>query len=527
VNSSMYELLRNEVRMLYNQFKQTITTPSMFLFYVITIFGVFFVSMVISSLVTLTPVFYQMTAVLEDVIDRDMLFAAFGLLSATSVVSGYFGLGPASGLTTIQENVLLPAPVLPYQVFLGNYVRRIVRKTIFVMLGLLAILPLLTDVNLLFFNTAFLIISLIIFLETNYFLGAISSYIRLTIERRTKSRFRYLVVVLLGALVLLPTLPEFTSSITLIFLAPSNIFLIIFTEMTGLFSIDLNIMTAFFFQCLIFTIFLLITANICSYDYYELFSLVKGEQETQGNFSRFARGEVDFSNTRFKDPMVWIMLKDFYSRLRSPFQIWKYVYAVVGTIFALYLNLFHPYWFGSIQVPNNLTFAVVPAFLLMMILFIQMSSVTSMLSFVDEKENVYLLKASPFKTRDIVLAKYLLSLFEVNIAAIPACGLLVYILRVEGYLALITLVAPMTILFTAIGTAIGAYVPALTNDPRTLPVPLAFSYPILNLSLGALMIFIVGFFANAQILLLILPLYCISLTVLFLGIATKALNSYV
>jgi hypothetical protein len=503
----MYELLRNEVRMLYNQFKQTITTPSMFLFYVITIFGVFFVSMVISSLVTLTPVFYQMTAVLEDVIDRDMLFAAFGLLSATSVVSGYFGLGPASGLTTIQENVLLPAPVLPYQVFLGNYVRRIVRKTIFVMLGLLAILPLLTDVNLLFFNTAFLIISLIIFLETNYFLGAISSY--------------------MGALVLLPTLPEFTSSITLIFLAPSNIFLIIFTEMTGLFSIDLNIMTAFFFQCLIFTIFLLITANICSYDYYELFSLVKGEQETQGNFSRFARGEVDFSNTRFKDPMVWIMLKDFYSRLRSPFQIWKYVYAVVGTIFALYLNLFHPYWFGSIQVPNNLTFAVVPAFLLMMILFIQMSSVTSMLSFVDEKENVYLLKASPFKTRDIVLAKYLLSLFEVNIAAIPACGLLVYILRVEGYLALITLVAPMTILFTAIGTAIGAYVPALTNDPRTLPVPLAFSYPILNLSLGALMIFIVGFFANAQILLLILPLYCISLTVLFLGIATKALNSYV
>jgi hypothetical protein len=177
----MYELFKNEVRMLYNQFKQTITTPSMLLFYIITIFGVFFVSMIISSVVTLAPVFYQMTAILDTFIDRGMLFAAFGLLSATSVVSGYFGLGPASGLTTIQENVLLPAPVLPYQVFLSNYVRRIIRKTIFVMLGLLAILPLLTAANLLFFNTSFLIISFIIFLESNYFLGAISSYIRISV----------------------------------------------------------------------------------------------------------------------------------------------------------------------------------------------------------------------------------------------------------------------------------------------------------------------------------------------------------
>jgi hypothetical protein len=288
----------------------------------------------------------------------------------------------------------------------------------------------------------------------------------------------------------------------------------------------LNFILCFYFQFLIFMILLLFTATICNYEYYELFSLVKGQQETEGNFSRFARGEVDYSNTRFRDPMVWIMLKDFYSRLRSPYQIWKYVYAFVGTIFVVYLNLFHPDWFRSIQVPANLAFAVVPAFLLMMILLIQMSSVTSMLSFVDEKENVYLLKASPFKSRDVVLAKFLLSLFEVSIAAIPACGLLVYILRIEGYLALITLVAPMTILFTAIGTAIGAYVPVLTNDPRTLPVPLAFSYPIINLSLGAMMIFIVTLFANSQLILLFLPLYTISLTVLFLGIATKALNSY-
>jgi hypothetical protein len=522
----MYVLLKNEIRMLRNQFKQTIKTPSMLLFYLVTVLGVFFVSLIVSSLLSLSPMLFQITSVLEAIVDRGMLFAAVGLLTATSVVSGYFGLGPASGLTTIQENVLLPAPVLPYQVFLSNYVRRIVRRIVFVFLGLVAIFPLITDANLLFFNMAFLIISLIVFLETNYFLGAISSYIRLLVDRRTRSRFRYLIALLLGASTLLPTIPEFTSSFSIAFLAPSNAFMLILTEMTGLFSIGINFMIIFCFQSLVFIIALLVTANICTYDYYEMFSLVKGHQETEGNFSRFARGEVDFSNSRFKDPMVWIMLKDFYSRLRSPFQIWKYVYAVVGTIFVFYLNIAHPEWFSSIQVPANLAFAVVPAFLLMMILLIQMSSVTSMLSFVDEKENVYLLKASPFKSRDVILAKFLLSLFEVGIAAIPACGLLIYILRIEGYLALITLAAPMTILFTSIGIAVGAYVPVFTNDPRTMPVPLAFSYPIINLSLGGLMVFIVTLFANSQILLLILPLYCVGFAILFLGFANRALNSY-
>jgi hypothetical protein len=120
----------------------------------------------------------------------------------------------------------------------------------------------------------------------------------------------------------------------------------------------------------------------------------------------------------------------------------------------------------------------------------------------------------------------LLSLFEVGIAVIPACGFLIYILRIEGYLALIALAAPMTILFTAIGVAIGAYVPVLTNDPRTLPVPLAFSYPVIDLSLGALMVFVVGILAGNQGVLLALPLYTIGFTLIFLWIAAKALNTY-
>jgi hypothetical protein len=526
VTSVLSKLAKNEVRMLYNQFKQTITTPSMLLFYAITIFGVFFVSLVISSFLSLAPLFVNLSSIIETLIDRGMIFALFGIISAGSVVSGYFGLGPAAGLTVDQENILLPAPVLPYQVFLSNYIRRFIRKTIFVMLGLISVMPLLTSANVLFLSTSFLILCLIIYLEANYFLGALSSYVRLFLERRTRSRLRYLVVIPLGALTLLFTIPEFTNTFTLAYFFPSNAFVFVLTEVTGFFNLNIGFMIGFSLLIIGFLITLLLTANICSYDYYELFSAVKGREVTEGNFSRFALGEVDFSNSRFRDPMVWIILKDFYSRLRSPFQIWKYVYVILGTIFVAYLNIARPVWFQSVQVPANLAFAVVPAFVLMLILFIQMSSVTSMLSFVDEKENVYLLKASPFKSRDVVLAKYLLSLFEVGIAVIPACGLLVYILRIEGYLALITLAAPLTIIFTAIGVAIGAYVPVLTNDPRTLPVPLAFSYPIVNLSLGALMVFLVAFLANSPNILIVLPLYTTSLTVLFLGVATRALSNY-
>jgi hypothetical protein len=512
--------------MLYNQFKQTITTPSMLLFYAITLFGVFFVSLVISSFLSLAPFFVQLNSIIETLIDRSMIFTLFGIITAGSVISGYFGLGPASGLTVDQESILLPAPVLPYQVFLSNYIRRIVRKIAFVMLGLLAVLPLLSAANVFFYSVSFLIFCFIIYLESNYFLGALSSYVRLALERRTHSRLRYLAIIPLGAVVLLLTIPELTYTLTLAYLFPPNAFVLVLTEVTGVFSLNIDYMLGFLLLINGFLVTLLSTAHISSYDYYELFSIAKGREVTEGNFGRFARGEVDFSNSRFNDPMVWIMLKDFYSRLRSPFQIWKYVYVILGTVFVVYLNIVRPIWFQSIQIPPSLAFAVVPAFVLMMILFIQMSSITSMLSFVDEKENVYLLKASPFKSKDVILAKYLLSLFEVGIAVIPACGLLVYILRIEGYLALIALAAPLTIVFTAIGVAIGAYVPVLTNDPRTLPVPLAFSYPIVNLSLGALMVFFVAILADSQNLLIVLPLYTVGLTVLFLGVATRALSNY-
>jgi hypothetical protein len=207
-------------------------------------------------------------------------------------------------------------------------------------------------------------------------------------------------------------------------------------------------------------------------------------------------------------------------------QFWKYIYAIVGSAFVIYLNIFNPSWFQSIYVPPALAFAIVPAFLLMLILLIQMSSVTSMLSFADERENVYLLKASPFSPWEIVFSKYILSVLEVAITAGPMCGFLVYILRIEGYLPIITLAAPLIIMFTATGVAIGAYVPVMSNDPRTLPVPLAFSYPIINLFLGAVLVFLVAYLSSAVIILVVLPLYTVSLTFLFLGLSVRALNSY-
>jgi hypothetical protein len=267
-------------------------------------------------------------------------------------------------------------------------------------------------------------------------------------------------------------------------------------------------------------------ANLTGYEYYEIFSAIKGKEQTEGRFSKIVRGDLDFSNSRFTDPMIWIMLKDFWSRLRSPMQIWKYVYAVLGTGFVVYLNVFRPAWFPAFLIPVGLAFAIVPAFILMMILFIQMGSVTALLSFVDERENVYLLKSSPFRSRDIILAKYILSLFEVSIAVVPACGFLIYLLHIEGYLAIITLVGPLVLLFTASGNAVGAYVPVMTNDPQTLPVPLAFSFPVINLGLGTIMVYLVALFADSWMVMVLLPIYTLSLVYFFLAVSVHALNTY-
>lgn len=518
--------MKNEIRMLRNQFKSAITSPSMLLFYSVTFFGIFFVSSVISTFVSFAPLFFNFSVLLEETLDMGMIFAATAVLSASSVVSGYFGLGPAAVLTLEDESLMMSAPVKPHQIFLSRYARRILRKISFITIGVLAILPLLISASLLFFAAVSLLAIIIISLEINYFLGAMSSYVRLWISRKTQHRLRHLIVIALGAIALLPAHPWLLSNVSAIYVAPSNALALFLTESTGIFSQGIPPLYSIIFIMIGFMVCLLLTANICGYEYYELFSDNKGREQTEGRFSKIIRGEIDFSKSQFTDPMIWIMMKDFWSRLRSPMQIWKYIYAVVGTVFVLYLNIVKPIWFPPIIVPIGLAFAIVPAFILMMILFVQMGSVTSMLSFVDERDNIYLLKASPFNPRDIILSKYLLSLFEVAITVIPACGFLIYFIHIEGYLAVITLIAPLTILFTATGSAFGAYVPVMTNDPKTLPVPLALSFPIINLGLGAIMVLLVAIFSDSMLILVILPLFTLSLVYFFLALSLRALNTY-
>ena len=109
---------------------------------------------------------------------------------------------------------------------------------------------------------------------------------------------------------------------------------------------------------------------------------------------------------------------------------------------------------------------------------------------------------------------------------IPACGFLIYFIHIPGYLAIITLVAPLTVLFAATGSAVGAYVPVMTNDPKTLPVPLAFSFPVINLGLGGFMIFLVAALADSVFVLFVLPFYTLSLVYFFLAASIHALNTY-
>ncbi|MCK4565786.1 MAG: hypothetical protein KAU48_00615, partial [Candidatus Thorarchaeota archaeon] len=258
MGSTTSRLIRNEIRMLYNQFKQAITTPSMLLFYGVTLVGVFFVSLVISSLLNFAPFISQIGLQIEDTIDPTMFYAAFGVLSASSIIMGYFGLGPAGVITSEDENLLLPAPVKPHQIFLSRYIRRLIRKMAFVMIGLLAILPLLSSANMLFFSTAFILLCVMIFLETNYLLGSMSSYIRLYFEKRIKSRLRHTIVILLGFIFLLPTYPLFTSSFTAAFVFPSNALVLVITEMTGVFSLGHPYLLGVFLQFMSFTISLLL-----------------------------------------------------------------------------------------------------------------------------------------------------------------------------------------------------------------------------------------------------------------------------
>ena len=347
--------------MLWNQFKRTIRSPSMLMFYGITIFGVFFVSLIITTVLSFGPVVITLGVLVEDVLDRGTFFAAMGILTLSSIVGGYFGLGPAAVLNENDESIILGAPVLPYQLFISRYIRRVVRKMVFVFAGIIAIFPIVSSANILFMPLMTLLIAAIIFFEVNYFLGGIASYFKVKLDNRTSHPLRHLLLVILAIVAFIPTLPPITSNFVESMLFPSNALAYIITEATGILAWGYGTFLGIQFLALGFLISFLFLAALCDYDYYEVFATAIGREKVEGRFSKIIRGQVDFTETRLTDPMSWIMLKDFWSRMRSPLQIWKYVYVIFGTAFVLYLNLFRPPGFAPMQIPPALSSTAIPA----------------------------------------------------------------------------------------------------------------------------------------------------------------------
>jgi hypothetical protein len=212
--------------------------------------------------------------------------------------------------------------------------------------------------------------------------------------------------------------------------------------------------------------------------------------------------------------------------MRTPLQFWKYVYFAAGMLLVLWLNLVQPSSLPPLQIPSQLSASAVPAFLMVLVILCQMSSMSALVSFLDEKDNIYLLKTSPFRKSDIILAKYVGSLFESAISLLPVLGLSFYFFHPQGSMVFVTLSIPFLILFNASGIMIGSYVPVLTNDPENPPVPMVFSFPTINLGMGALIVVIVNSFLKSTLLLLILPTLVVLLSVLFLGLSVSALDAF-
>jgi hypothetical protein len=82
------------------------------------------------------------------------------------------------------------------------------------------------------------------------------------------------------------------------------------------------------------------------------------------------------------------------------------------------------------------------------------------------------------------------------------------------------------LLFAAVGTAIGSYVPVFTNEPGNLPVPLAFSFPVVNLTIGGALIIVVALLSQSLLLILVLPLFTLGLVFFFLRASVSAMGRF-
>jgi len=519
-------LIRTEMKMLFNQFRNTISNPSMLTFYGTSLVGAYFVSNILSTLIGFAPMFTGISSIFQTNLELSVMYTSFAFITALAVVGGFFGIGRADVLVQTDEHIIMPAPIQPYQLFITRYFRRFVRRLVYVMVSLVVLLPVISSGNLMFSDVLLSVSAILLFFEANYFIGGIASHIQRKISRSANRGLRYGILFLMILLVLIPSIPLLIYNPVFQFFVPSTSTVSTIIALTGIQSIGVDPLLSFGGLLLTFLILGLILSILFNFQDYEIYSTNRDIMHEKSGFRSLVRGQIDFSNTRFRDPMIWIMLKDFWTRMRSPFQFWKYVYILVGTISVLLLNLIQPVGIDPIRVPGEFNYAAIPAFLIMLLLLSQMTSVTSLLSFVDERENIYLLKVSPFSSKDIVLGKYLLSLIESGLAAIPIFGILVFFLRVDNSIILLTIGIPFLLIFSATGTMFGAYIPVFTNDPRTPPVPLAFAFPTLNLIIGAAIIYLLTVTKAGILFTIMLPVITLSLVIVFLMLSIIALRSY-
>ena len=103
---------------------------------------------------------------------------------------------------------------------------------------------------------------------------------------------------------------------------------------------------------------------------------------------------------------------------------------------------------------------------------------------------------------------------------------MIYLLNFDGVLFLIALAGPLIAIFCATGIMTGAFVPVFTNDPRNPPVPVAFSFPAINLGLGALIVWMTATYSQELTLLWLLPLTTIAIVMVLLTLSVRALKMY-
>ncbi|MHA1742593.1 MAG: hypothetical protein ACTSVD_10955 [Candidatus Thorarchaeota archaeon] len=517
-------LLANEIRMLVNYVKRTLTTTSMLVFYAVMLGGAVFVSWVLAKVGAFALVFGEAHSLLSSMLTLENVVTGMGLLLVSALVSGYAGAGPASVLQTPDEYVMMVAPVWPHQLFIARYARRLIRKAAYVILITAVLFPMLSALGVSTLAAASFLVVIVVLLETLYLASVIGFYLM----RNTRSlplRWRACVlvvpVIVLSVLILSP--PPIADIALLV--VPTHLLGVVLAVEAGITSTNLPPAILYFMVILEYSILLLVTTALSDDQYYEAFTERQSRRESSSRAERIVRGDIDFSQSRFEDPMVWILMKDFWSRMRSPLQFWKYTGFAASIAVVVIMWVVFPSSLLLYSVVADFGEALIPAFVIVELLIVQMTSMSALLSFVDESDNIYLLRASPFRDMDIVLAKYLGSLFEVAVATVPILLWIVYLFPLNEILAIGSLVVPFVLLFCATGVLIGAYVPVLTNEPRNPPVPLVFSFPTINLFLGGLLGAAALLLRPADALIAI-PSVTSGLVLFFLLMAKRALREF-